>query len=110
MTIAARKMTRVYDGRIELWPSCDIEDILIEDRRLFRVDDPLGLFLNSLIVPAGTPRIGKQEVRFAHRAFQEYFLARDIANHPIHYKDIEIPLSVTEWLTGTTEGVHSADK
>lgn len=101
MTIAARKMTRVYHGKLELWPSCDIEDILAEDRRLSRVDDPLGLFLNSLIVPVGTPGIGKQEVRFAHRAFQEFFLARDLVSHPKKYRGIEIPSSVKEWLTGT---------
>lgn len=102
MTIAARKMTRVNDGKMELWPSCDVEDILAEDRRLSRVDDPLGLFLNSLIVPAGTPGIGKQEVRFAHRAFQEFFLARNLASHLKEYGDITIPPAVKEWLTITT--------
>jgi hypothetical protein len=62
-------------------------------------DSPTSLMLNSLLIPTSdrSPD-GTQRMRFAHRIFQEFFLARAIADDPTLFADATLPASITEWI------------
>lgn len=98
MSWAARCMTTVNDRSVELLPTCRISDVLAL-RSLRDKSNAEGIILNSLLVPAG-PRLAPAplEVRFAHRAYQEFFLARFIRDHPKTFEDATLPDSIHEWL------------
>lgn len=107
MKLAAHKMT-IRAGRddvLELLPSCDIEEVLLSDERLKAVLDPTGLFLHSLLIPVrSTPE--KLEVGFAHRTYQEFFLALYIRENRGQFDDVKLPNAVEEHLRSiTAEGV-----
>lgn len=98
MEAAAVQMTRPQGVVLELLPSCPMMPILSADRRLERILDPTGLFLNSLLMPEarrapGTPL----KVRFAHRVYQELFLARALVKQPLLFGDAVPPEDVGEW-------------
>jgi hypothetical protein len=107
MTLAAFRMTEIQQGALELLPSCQLDDLLISDEQLSIISDPTGLFLNSLLVPnSPTPAYKPREIRFAHRTFQEFFLALYLSQHPDSAKDINLPDSISELLADVaTEGV-----
>jgi hypothetical protein len=99
MEIAAAKMVRISDRAVELLNDCRTEDVLQEDRRLSHITDPTGVFLHSLLQPVPSVEAGApQRVRFAHRAFQEFFLSRYIAANPAKFADLILPDTVSEWL------------
>jgi hypothetical protein len=99
MMLAAVQMTGRNDKVLELLPSCPIDDVLLSNERLKGVTDPTGLFLNSLLIPA-SPSLPHEpiRIRFSHRAYQEFFLALYLKEHPETIKGIEIPDSIAEHL------------
>ena len=100
MTEAAGCMTEVIERRVELTDSCRVEDILADDRRLSRVVDHLGVTLHSLLIPATDARPERPRVRFAHRAFQEFFLAELVREERTRFpSDVSIPGPVVDWVT-----------
>jgi hypothetical protein len=99
MKIAAHKMTDVIEPRhrLELLPSCDIEEILLSDDRLKMILSPTGLFLHSLLIPLNSTA-EKLEVSFAHRTYQEFFLALYIRDNMSEFADLELPKAVRDHL------------
>ena len=96
MKIAAIKMTQIHDNDLELLPSCLISDVLDADRQLRTISDPVGLILNSLLVPElSRSNIAPSRIRFAHRAYHEFFLAHHFAEHPEDTNGADIPDSIS---------------
>src|SRR5262249_10401037 len=60
------------------------------------IKDPLGLFLNSLLVPV-RGKGHSTTVRFAHQVYQEFFLAKFIELHPGQFAAVKIPKDVEQW-------------
>jgi hypothetical protein len=86
----------------QMLPTCTVASILRgADPRLAAVIEPTGLFLNSLLLPV-SPRSSpgvSLSVRFAHRAFQEFFLARFVIRHPDAIPGgVELPQAVRKWV------------
>jgi len=111
MTSAAALMTRIEDGTVEMLPTCPLKQLLGSDARLQQIADPTGIVLNSLLVLMPTPPGEEQYISFAHRAFQEYFLARAIYNQHPNLGSARVPVSIQEWVdalynsdTAGTEG------
>jgi hypothetical protein len=100
MMIAANQMTNVEKDALELLPSCPLDEVLVSDEHLKRVSDPTGLFLNSLLIPVSSGMVHKPlEIRFAHRAYQEFFLALYLSEHPDYAKGLTLPDSIKELLS-----------
>ncbi len=98
MSWAARCMTRVEDGHVEMLPTCRASEVLALPG--FHGNASVeGLLLNSLLVPVG-PRAAPApfSLRFAHRAYQEYFLARFISLNPDTFAGATLPKDVSDWL------------
>jgi len=99
MMLAAFQMTQQNGDVLELLPSCPIDDVLRASERLIGITDPTGLFLNSLLLPVSpSPTYEPLRIRFAHRAYQEFFLALYLREHPNMNGSIKVPDSVTEHL------------
>ncbi len=99
MKAAAAAMTTspAGGGPLELLPSCDVEDVLLSDRRLEVVLDPTGLFLHSLLVPMrSTPE--RLEIGFAHRTYLEFFLALHVRDHPARFEGAALPAGVRDFV------------
>jgi hypothetical protein len=63
--------------------------------------DPTGLFLHSLLIPNQyTPE--NLEIEFAHRPYQEFFLALFIRDNPTSFEGLQIPESVQKHLENIT--------
>jgi hypothetical protein len=98
MTKAAALMTQTEQGTLQLLPSCNQDDLLASHPRLEAITDPVGLVLNSLLVPIRAALGEGTRLGFAHRSFQEYFLARAINEGFVNVKGMGLPSSVTEWM------------
>jgi GTPase SAR1 family protein len=98
MRTAARLMSTTVDGEVRLKPDCTFDEI--EARMGVRApQSALALVLNSLLVPSGPPRDdGLVSLRFAHRLFQEFFLATEISADPSSFHDIRLPEGIAEWI------------
>jgi len=98
MVVAAAKMSRPVDGSLELLPDCPYEEVRREVVALREVDDPLPLFLHSLL-RLSEPRTGYKpaRVRFAHRAFQEFFLAWHLVQAG-RWSTVGVPDTVAQWI------------
>jgi hypothetical protein len=98
MVVAAAHMTRTADLSIELLLDCPFEDVRATVPRLQELDDPLPLFLHSLL-RLSEPRTGYRpaRVRFAHRAFQEFFLAWHLVTSG-GASSLKVPESVASWM------------
>lgn len=104
MECAAAGMVDVKDGTITLLASCSLGDITGCDPRLASIVDPTGLFLNSLLLPVGARSApAPLRIRFAHRAFQEFFLARHYSQQPGRRPAVPLPDSVLMWLDDATQ-------
>jgi hypothetical protein len=99
MRTAARLMTTVVDGELRLKPDCTFDEI--ESSLGMRApQSALSLSLNSLLVPTGPPRDdGVVDLRFAHRLFQEFFLASEISADRSSFRDLRLPDAIEDWLT-----------
>jgi hypothetical protein len=104
MIWAAHFMTRPFERMLELTPSCSFDQIGQATPRLLEIREPLALFLHSLLRPVAE-RSGAQPVRlsFAHRAYQEFFLAWFLLAHPEKRGDFKLPDSVTAWMRDIAE-------
>jgi hypothetical protein len=104
MKLAAYKMTirSEQDDSLELLSSCDIESLLLSDERLKAMLDPTGLFLHSLLIPTRTTP-EKLEIGFAHRTYQEFFLALYIRDNPRQFGTIKLPEAVEDHLISIKE-------
>jgi hypothetical protein len=81
-----------------LHPTCEIEEVLPADERLKAVLDPWGLFLHSLLIPTrSTPE--KLEIGFAHRTYQEFFLALYVRDNPQQFDNLTLPKTIEDHLT-----------
>jgi hypothetical protein len=99
MMLAAYRMTESRDNMIELLPSCPLDEFLLSDERLKGIADPTGLFLNSLLVPVFSRLLHEApRLRFAHRAYQEFFLALFLRNHPEEFKGCVLPDIIVEYM------------
>lgn len=98
MLWAAASMTREREGELELLPDCSFDRLRQATTRLARMLEVLALSLQSLLVLAHE-RTGdrKVSVAFAHRAFQEFFLAWFLAESQ-RERDWRLPESVREWI------------
>ncbi len=97
MEKAAHLMTQEKDGEVELLPFCDARELRSIEPQFDRITNS-GLVLNSLLLPVsprlpGTPL----RLRFAHRAFQEFFLARFLLNEG-YSLNTPLPTTVQEWM------------
>lgn len=98
MERAAWHMTREQDGELLLLGSCPLAPVLAEDAQLQGVVDATGLWLNSLLLPTAPPTpLAPLCVRFAHRAYQEFFLARHLHQHPPP-PALVLPAAIKDWL------------
>lgn len=99
MQTAAREMTLVDGDKMELQASCSLNAVLDREPRLRQLGDGLSLFLSSLLVPAAPHRpTTPLDIRFAHRAYQEFFLARYLVRHPDERQGLAIPPAITAWI------------
>lgn len=98
MTNAAALMTRVEKGAIDLLPFCRLDRLSTSHPRLNNISDSLGVTLNSLLIPISTSLGEASQIGFAHRSFQEYFLARAINEKVIDVDEGIFSLAVQEWL------------
>lgn len=100
MKIAAYKMTALSQANrfVELVSSCDVEDVLLSDERLKLVLDPTGLFLHSLLIPIHS-QPERLDIAFAHRTYQEFFLALYVRADPNPFENLFLPKAVADHLT-----------
>lgn len=107
MEIAACEMVQVCGKCVELKPTCELGAVV---RRLGECGvhvEASGIILNTLLLPVSSRLPGQDlTVRFAHRTFQEYFLARCIVKKQIDLSEDNIPKDVIEWL----EAIRYHDK
>jgi hypothetical protein len=98
MLWAAASMTQEHEGELELLPDCSFDRVRRATPRLERMADVLALSLQSLLLLA-EERTGHRQARvaFAHRSFQEFFLAWFLAEGYLdrHWR---LPTSVEEWI------------
>lgn len=98
MMAAAGAMVVEYEGELELTADCELETALLSSPRLAALTEPQGLFLNSLLLPVPQPRGTPLRIRFAHRTFQEFFLARYLLQRPAAHAGLRLPASVVAWI------------
>ena len=99
MTAAARLMTREVGGVLELESSCSIDEIARADPGLKDLRDPARLGLNSLLLPVPTSAVQESpRFRFAHRAFQEFFLAHAMLASRDPATNRSIPAEILSWM------------
>jgi hypothetical protein len=111
MLHAAAAMTEVRDGALELLPSCTWDELRDATPGLARIAEPSGLFLHSLLAPAAAHEgPGNRRVRFAHRAFQEFFLAWFLLEHPERLGGAAPPPPVRDWMDAIDrEGLRQSE-
>lgn len=98
MYCAARIMVRNHDGSVDLLPHCSFDELRVSDRLLDEIRDPATLVLHSLLVPVSARKPGcPVHLRFAHRAFQEFLLARVLLDEPGLCGDAKIPEEIVAW-------------
>lgn len=99
MLQAAFVMIDSIEGRLELAADCTLDEVRHVSPELSRIEEPLGIFLNSLLLSAGpVPRGLPLRIRFAHRAFQEFFLAWFALIRPDRLPSSSLPDPVRDWM------------
>jgi hypothetical protein len=99
MMKAALAMTERLGKVVDLLPTCTFESVTAGDPQLEASADAVGLALNSLLLPTEPRRPGQAlNMRFAHRAFQEFFLAMAVALDPDALSDASLPTEVDSWV------------
>ncbi len=99
MLEAAAAMTELVEGGLELAADCSLDAIRQSSTELARIEEPLGIFLNSLLLSAGpVPRGLPLRIRFAHRAFHEFFLAWFALTRPDRLSAGSLPDPVRDWM------------
>jgi hypothetical protein len=110
MMKAAYKMTQLVGNSLELLSDCTIDEVISTDEQLKNITDPTGLFLNSLLVPLqNTSLHSRLRIRFAHRAYQEFFLSLFIRDNSSDFHGAELPEAIKRLLIDLeTEGICDA--
>lgn len=98
MSCAAKQMTQVENGAVDLLSHCTFDSLVNSHPRLARIKEPTGIVLNSLLMPMPIVLGEASRIGFAHRLFQEYFLARAITEKLIDFQGAPLPTSVQEWV------------
>lgn len=112
MMAAAAAMTTTDDGELELLAECRFDQILNVSARMGRsLESVSALVLNSLLIPV--PRRAPsdpQKVKFAHRVYQEFFLARFVLENPAFFGSVQLPESIEKWSSEIMEeaGPHGS--
>jgi hypothetical protein len=84
--------------RMDLFPSCRFESLAHIDP-LLSIMTSQGLTLNSLLLPTGQRRgTTGLNLKFAHRAFQELFLARFLLRRPNAVAKELLPSDILRWM------------
>jgi hypothetical protein len=96
MKAAAVLMTSIVESRVELLPQCDFAALARQVPPLTHEADMAGVVLHSLLTPA-RKHGAIVAVQFAHRAFQEYFLARTMLEDDA-LRGATVPDEVSLWL------------
>jgi hypothetical protein len=96
MMLAAHQMTNLNGDDIELLPDCYLDNVLLSDEKLRGVVDPTGLFLNSLLVPIIARSHELIRIQFAHRTYQEFFLALYIKENHEQFLSYNLPAPIVE--------------
>jgi hypothetical protein len=99
MEAAAAAMTERVDHEVVLLPHCDANVVYGADSRIDRARSAFRIALNTLLLEVRTHVSDPSRFAFAHRAFQEYFLARVIARQPERWSGLVLPEAVSELLT-----------
>jgi GTPase SAR1 family protein len=100
MKKAAEMMTVIENNKLLLLPHCEFSDVIIKYNFNLRLENPKGIFLNSLLIPL--PRLGIKQnllIKFAHRIYQEFFLSLYIYENSENLIDIEIPNYINNMIT-----------
>ena len=107
MMRAALAMTERLGEVVDLLPTCTFESMIEGDPKMEASADAVGLALNSLLLPTEPRRPGQAlNMRFAHRAFQEFFLAMALVMDPDALADVTLPEEVESWVTAVeSEGL-----
>jgi hypothetical protein len=99
MLHAAASMTRPKEGALDLLPECSFDRLCKASERLGKLTDVLALTLQSLLVLSRERTAGRPaRVEFAHRAYQEFFLAWFLAERFLEDHWL-LPETVREWIT-----------
>jgi CHAT domain len=85
-------------GVLDLLPDCSFDRVSSATPRLAKMEDVIALSLQSLLI-LSRERTGDRpsRVAFAHRAFQEFFLAWFLAEGGLD-REWVLPASVQEWI------------
>lgn len=92
MTAAAVCMTTIRGGAVEILPDCAFDEIR-ETMGKEAPDSPESLALNSLLIITS---VAESRIRFAHRVFQEFFVAEAASR----FGDAQLPPEVEHWRGG----------
>ncbi|HEV8238013.1 MAG TPA: hypothetical protein VGS57_01440 [Thermoanaerobaculia bacterium] len=108
MTVAAAAMTMVQEGHLLLLPDCGVDEIHRHLPYLRR--EPLGLLLHSLLQPVAQHGSSRPlRVQFAHRSFQEFFLAQSLISRPNVVRGLTIPEAIEAWIREIKEAQRDSD-
>lgn len=91
MEAAAAAMIERNGDELVLLPSCDASAVWSADPRIDRERSAFRVALNTLLLETRAHASDPPRFAFAHRAFQEYFLARVIARHPGDWSAKRLP-------------------
>lgn len=100
MVAAARRMAKLNGAQLELEASVPWDEVRASRPELAEISDPANLYLHSLLLPT-TVRRGyePQRVQFAHRTFQEFFLAWGLLEEtPTSSGSSLLPETVSGWV------------
>lgn len=99
MLYAAASMTEDYEGMVELTEGCAFDRLRTATPRLAEIGDVLALYLQSLLKPVEERTAGRPaRVAFAHRAFQEFFLAWHVGERGLD-DVLNLPEPVQAWIS-----------
>lgn len=99
MLVAARMMITQSDSDPELTGDVSVDELRTNVDPPDAEFDVTALSLNSLLVPIGDPSPGRPlRLMFAHRAFQEFFLAESFLRFPDPTSEAHLPDAVLKWL------------
>lgn len=99
MKLAATQMSTVDEDGIVLLPKCTFDEIRQRVSDL-QIRDWLSLALHSLLVPVQRTRSdARQELRFAHRVFHEFFFAWSLFDEGAAPESIQADESIRQWLS-----------
>lgn len=98
MAVAAIAMIELKELSLTLLPTCSFSAIRTAMQHR-APDSPTSLMLNSVLIAAAErDSDGEQRMRFAHRIFHEYFLARAVRAEPEPFRQVSLPTPVAQWI------------